>query len=203
MSFLQLLLIAVVQGITEFLPISSSGHLVIVPEWLGRFGVDIGPPDLATSAVLHLGTLAAVLAYFRDDIGKVLRLRRNAEGRRIALLVAIVCSLLVSLTAVGLAEWQQSNRERDLMRNVLMAAGLYDPDVDIEEAFGRIELHIVDLETGEYVTSEDIGQGTYTQQTAATDPKLVPYGAMTATFYTGVGCLLAPSVLFLAVRALF
>ena len=37
---------------------------------------------------------------------------------------------------------------------------------------------------------------------AATDPKLVPYGAMTATFYTGVGCLLAPSVLYLAVQAL-
>ncbi len=37
---------------------------------------------------------------------------------------------------------------------------------------------------------------------AATDPALVPYGAMTATFYTGVGCLLAPSLLFLAVRAL-
>jgi malonate transporter MadM subunit len=36
---------------------------------------------------------------------------------------------------------------------------------------------------------------------AATDPKLVPYGAMTATFYTGVGCLLAPSVLYLIVRA--
>ncbi|WEG17719.1 malonate transporter subunit MadM [Alkalihalophilus pseudofirmus] len=38
---------------------------------------------------------------------------------------------------------------------------------------------------------------------AATDPKLVPYGAMTATFYTGLGCLLAPSILFLAVRAIF
>jgi malonate transporter MadM subunit len=38
---------------------------------------------------------------------------------------------------------------------------------------------------------------------AATDPKLVPYGAMTATFYTGLGCLLAPSALFLLVRALF
>ncbi len=37
---------------------------------------------------------------------------------------------------------------------------------------------------------------------AATDPKLVPYGAMTATFYTGVGCLLAPSVLYLVVRAI-
>ncbi|MGD8339692.1 MAG: malonate transporter subunit MadM [Gammaproteobacteria bacterium] len=38
---------------------------------------------------------------------------------------------------------------------------------------------------------------------AATDPKLVPYGAMTATFYTGVGCLLAPSVLYLLVRMVF
>ena len=37
---------------------------------------------------------------------------------------------------------------------------------------------------------------------AATDPKLVPYGAMTATFYTGVGCLLGPSILYLIVRAI-
>jgi malonate transporter MadM subunit len=37
---------------------------------------------------------------------------------------------------------------------------------------------------------------------AATNPKLVPYGAMTATFYTGVGCLLVPSILFLVVRAI-
>jgi malonate transporter MadM subunit len=38
---------------------------------------------------------------------------------------------------------------------------------------------------------------------AATDPKLVPYGAMTATFYTGLGCLLGPSVVFVTIRALF
>lgn len=38
---------------------------------------------------------------------------------------------------------------------------------------------------------------------AATDPKLVPYGAMTATFYTGLGCLLAPSVLFLITKSIF
>jgi len=37
---------------------------------------------------------------------------------------------------------------------------------------------------------------------AATDPKLVPYGALTATFHTGIGCLVGPSVLYLAVRAL-
>ncbi|MEZ4901742.1 MAG: hypothetical protein R2822_08300 [Spirosomataceae bacterium] len=38
---------------------------------------------------------------------------------------------------------------------------------------------------------------------AATDPKLVPYGALTATFYTGLGCLLCPSVLFLLMQWLF
>lgn len=38
---------------------------------------------------------------------------------------------------------------------------------------------------------------------AATDPKLVPYGAMTATFYTGLGCLLGPSIFFVLIRALF
>lgn len=37
---------------------------------------------------------------------------------------------------------------------------------------------------------------------AATDPKLVPYGAMTATFYTALGCLLGPSVVFMAIRAI-
>ncbi len=37
---------------------------------------------------------------------------------------------------------------------------------------------------------------------AATDPKLVPYGAMTATFYTGLGCLIVPSIFFLAIRAM-
>jgi hypothetical protein len=38
---------------------------------------------------------------------------------------------------------------------------------------------------------------------AATDHRLVPYGAMTATFYTGVGCLLGPSLLYFLVEALF
>jgi len=78
-----------VQGLTEFLPISSSGHLVVVPAFLTKLGVSVAPPDLAVSAVLHLGTLLAVLAYFRADVVKVLRLRTDAEGRRIALLVGV------------------------------------------------------------------------------------------------------------------
>ena len=82
-----------IQGLTEFLPVSSSGHLVLVPELLGREG-----PDLATSAVLHLGTLAAVLAYFRRDVGEVLRL--TASGRRLLrlLLIGTIPAALVGIT---------------------------------------------------------------------------------------------------------
>lgn len=78
-----------VQGLTEFLPISSSGHLVVVPAFLERAGMDIAAPSLEVSAVLHLGTLIAVLVYFRADVLRVLRFRSDTEGRKILLLVAI------------------------------------------------------------------------------------------------------------------
>jgi undecaprenyl-diphosphatase len=62
---LQALIMGIVQGLTEFLPVSSSGHLVIVP-WL--FGWDDAfITSLAFSVMLHLGTLIALLAYFRAD----------------------------------------------------------------------------------------------------------------------------------------
>lgn len=79
---LDAILWGLIQGLTEFLPISSSGHLVLVPAVLGRPG-----PDLATSAVLHLGTLAAVLVYFRTEVGEVIRF--TPDGRRLLRLLII------------------------------------------------------------------------------------------------------------------
>ena len=55
----------IVQGLTEFLPISSSGHLILVPYLFGWDDPFI--ESLAFSVVLHAGTLAALLVYFRDD----------------------------------------------------------------------------------------------------------------------------------------
>ena len=62
MSILQVITLAIVQGLTEFLPISSSAHLALAP-WL--FGWQ--DPGLAFDIALHLGTLAAVLIYFFKD----------------------------------------------------------------------------------------------------------------------------------------
>ena len=78
-----------VQGLTEFLPISSSGHLVLVPAFLARVGVDVGDPDLAITAVLHLGTLLAVLAYYRADLLGILRAPREPRNRRLVFLVVV------------------------------------------------------------------------------------------------------------------
>jgi len=65
MNFLQLLLIAVVQGITEFLPISSSGHLILIPH-LTSFP-DQGP---MIDVAVHVGSLLAIIIYFwRDVVG--------------------------------------------------------------------------------------------------------------------------------------
>src|SRR5918995_7037759 len=61
----QALIMGVVQGLTEFLPVSSSGHLVVVPFLFGWR--DPFLTSLAFSVMLHLGTLVALLAYFRED----------------------------------------------------------------------------------------------------------------------------------------
>ena len=63
MTDLQILVLAIVQGLTEFLPISSSGHLILSPY---LFGFD--DQGLAFDVAVHLGSLIAVLAYFRRDV---------------------------------------------------------------------------------------------------------------------------------------
>lgn len=68
MKLIEAIILGIVQGATEFLPVSSSGHLVLVSWWL-----DIDNPPLMFSVMVHLGTTAAVLIYFREDWSKLMR----------------------------------------------------------------------------------------------------------------------------------
>ncbi len=90
MTLLQSFILALIQGLTEFLPVSSSGHLVILPKLM-----HFEDPGLAFDAFLHLGTLLAALIYFRKDITDiVINLRwRLMLGIILATLPAAVLGL--------------------------------------------------------------------------------------------------------------
>jgi undecaprenyl-diphosphatase len=81
-----------IQGLTEFLPVSSSGHLVLIPALFDRPG-----PDLATNAMLHLGTLAAVLVYYRSDIARMAKFDKPARRLITLLLIGTVPAVILGL----------------------------------------------------------------------------------------------------------
>jgi undecaprenyl-diphosphatase len=86
--------LGVVQGLTEFLPVSSSGHLVIAQRLLG-----LDPPGVLLEALLHWGTLVAVIWVFRADLWEMVRSltpRGSIEGRKeIAMIVAGTIPIVV------------------------------------------------------------------------------------------------------------
>jgi undecaprenyl-diphosphatase len=72
MLFYHIIILALVQGITEFLPVSSSGHLVLAHEFInGGEAGDRWGADLTMDVAVHVGTLFSVLLYFRKDIAKI------------------------------------------------------------------------------------------------------------------------------------
>ncbi|PLX57637.1 MAG: undecaprenyl-diphosphatase, partial [Chromatiales bacterium] len=98
MDFIQVIVLAIVQGITEFLPISSSGHLVLVPRFMGW-------PDqgLAFDVAVHVGTLSAVLFYFRDDLRVMIRAwLRSLGGAGVDADARLAWAVLIGTIPVGL-----------------------------------------------------------------------------------------------------
>ena len=81
MGWIEAIVLGVVQGLTEFLPISSTAHLRVVPAFLGW-----EDPGAAFTAVTQLGTMAAVLLFFRQELWAIavawLRGLTDAEHRR-------------------------------------------------------------------------------------------------------------------------
>ena len=89
MDVVHLIVLAAVQGVTEFLPISSSGHLVLVPLFM-----DVPDQGLMLDVAVHVGTLFAVIVYFSRDVWgmftgflSLLRGRKDPHGRLLGLLI--------------------------------------------------------------------------------------------------------------------
>ena len=134
---LRALLLGIVQGLTEFLPISSSAHLSIVPKLLGY-----RTPELAFDVLLHFGTLAAVVAYFARDLWAFVlclvapgRLGPAETGFRRRLLgLLVLASVPAAVAGFLLQGWADEQTARPLRAAVwlvattaiLIGAELYD-----------------------------------------------------------------------------
>lgn len=123
MDALQAFVLGITQGITEFLPISSDGHLILVPALFGwaRFG-------LGFDVVLHAATLLATIAYFRADVARLARAlvtrgEALARDRRLAwvIIAATVPSVIVALGFEPLVE----GVETYTMRTQLIIVGIF------------------------------------------------------------------------------
>jgi len=121
MGVIEAIILGVVQGLTEFLPISSSGHLILVREFFGFDGVGA----LAFDAVLHFATALAVAAYFWKDILRLansavhLAMRRSVERVEKHMLMALA---IATVPAVIFGVLLESLME-DAFRNTLLVAG--------------------------------------------------------------------------------
>lgn len=126
----QALVMGVVQGLTEFLPVSSSGHLIVVPFLFGWDDAFIN--SLAFSVMLHIGTLAALLVYFRADWLRLVpaafaalrdRSFRGDPDRRLAwlLVASTIPAAIAGLLLEGLIE--TAFREIGLVAVALVVGG--------------------------------------------------------------------------------
>ena len=101
MSIFQAIILGAVQGLTEFFPVSSSGHLAIFFNLLGV------APSLSFSVFMHLATLIPVLAVFRKEVFSLIKDKRKLLNLVIVTLPAGVVGLLFSSTVEGLFENQK------------------------------------------------------------------------------------------------
>lgn len=121
MSWLQVIVLSIVQGLTEFLPVSSSGHLRIVSELF--FGTDAGA---SFTAVVQLGTEAAVLVFFAKDIWNILtgwfRGLANREARGLDYRMGWM--VIVGTIPVGLIGFFGRDIIRENLRNLWITAAV-------------------------------------------------------------------------------
>lgn len=115
MTVFNLLLVAIIQGVTEFLPVSSSGHLILLPALSG-----LADQGQIIDVAAHVGTLCAVVLYFRNDVamafGGTLRLLRGKIDTQGAFLA--VCLLIATVPVVLLGLLLKLTGLSDAMRGV-------------------------------------------------------------------------------------
>jgi len=142
MSIFEALILGLVQGLTEFLPVSSSAHLVLVPDLLGW-----EMPSTSFDVVLHLGTMVAVVAYFWKDLLEIVAAFVQKGGaavvkRRLGILIVIGTIPAAVIGALFEKKFEEMFDEPAQVAIFLIITGFL---LFISEAVARRQRHIADL----------------------------------------------------------
>jgi undecaprenyl-diphosphatase len=126
MSILHAIVLGITQGLAEYLPISSSGHLILVP-WLFGWQDFAGDESLKKTfdVALHLGTLGGAVTYFRSDIRRLVRaaiLDPKRKDGRLAWLIAL-SAVPAAITGALLADTIESETDQIWMIAVMLILG--------------------------------------------------------------------------------
>ena len=119
MNVLEIIVLAIVQGVTEFLPVSSSGHLVVANALLEQLGSRKVEDLVEVNVVLHLGTLAAVVIYYRREIIRLL-----SDDRRVIVLLA-VGTFPAALLGVWIKKGMSESHSAWILENPLLAGLMF------------------------------------------------------------------------------
>ncbi len=105
MELIQIIILGIIQGLTEFLPVSSSGHLILTP-----LVFNFNDQGLALDAILHLGTLMAIIIFFKKDLLEIFKglFDRERDTHQIAWCI-MAASLPAGLIGLFFAGWIESN----------------------------------------------------------------------------------------------
>jgi len=150
----QAIVLGVLQGLTEFLPISSSAHLIVVPQLLGWDAALLNSASF--DVMLHMGTLVALLVYFWRDVLRLLAagwdaLRERRVGddpdRRLALLLVISVVPAALLGALGESFFDRTFREHLILVPVLLVVGALI--LWLAERFGTRTRGLTRMDTGD------------------------------------------------------
>ena len=146
MGWFEAIVLGVIQGLTEFLPISSSAHLLVLSQLFGW-----GDPGAAFTAVTQIGTEAAVIIYFRHDIARILTawirslIHADARGTPDARLGWYVIIGTIPIVALGLAFTEQIET---IARNLWLTAAMlaiFGVLLGVADRYGRKEREIATL----------------------------------------------------------
>ena len=134
MDFIQILILSIIQGVTEFLPISSQSHLILTSAFLG-----MKDQGLSFDIALHTGSLIAILIYYRKEINKMLSMSDEGSQYLKLIILGSIPLPIIGLLFIDLVSANMRSVESIALMTIIFAIILYLADTKKKDAINKLK----------------------------------------------------------------